>query len=316
MAKLKSKISLKVSSTVDIESAFEEFIRFSKAKNLSASTIRNYQREFRAFHQWYSGDLLDISASTILSYTEHLQQKDIATASVNTALRVVRVILNYWVEREYVKPIKVKLQRANEEIKVTYTDAEISRLLKKPDVKKCSFREYRTFTVINFLVGTGCRLSTLTAVRICDVDFETEMIAYSHTKNKRSQFIPLSKQLGQVLHEYLRHRGGEDTDFLFPSENNTKLVGTSVAHDVAKYNRSRGVEKTSAHLYRHTYAKNFILQGGDPFRLQRILGHSTLAMSQKYSNLYGTDLKHNFDQFDLLSRLKTNDKINLRGAKR
>lgn len=310
----KSKISLRVTQTIELESAFEEFIRFSKAKNLSASTIRNYQREFKAFNQWYDGDLQGVTASTVLAYTEYLQDRNIAIASVNTALRVLRVVLNYWLEQGYIKSVKVKLQRANEQIKDTYTDAEITKLLKKPNIKKCSFPEYRTWVIINFLVGTGCRLGTLVSVRIADIDFENQLIQYTHTKNRKAQFIPLSRQLGEVLQQYLRYRGGEPEELLFPSENNTKLLTTSIAHDVAKFNRSRGVQKTSCHLYRHSYAKNFILQGGDPFRLQKILGHSTLAMSQKYSNLYGTDLKHNFDQFDLLSRLKV-DKISLGGRK-
>lgn len=117
------------------------------------------------------------------------------------------------------------------------------------------------------------------------------------------------------LQEYLRQRGGEDTDILFPSESNSKLVGTSIAHDLARYNRNRGVEKISAHLFRHTFAKNWILQGGDPLRLQKVLGHATLTMSQHYANLYRTDLKKGFEEFNLLSRLKTNDKIKLRGLK-
>jgi len=130
----------------------------------------------------------------------------------------------------------------------------------------------------------------------------------------RLQFIPLSRQLGQVLQEYLRYRGGKSEDLLFPSETNTKLLTTSIAHDIAKYNRERGIAKTSCHLFRHTFVKNWILQGGDPLRLQKILGHSTLAMTQHYSNLYGQDLRHHFEDFNLLSRLKT-DKIKLGGKK-
>ena len=57
-----------------------------------------------------------------------------------------------------------------------------------------------------------------------------------------------------------------------------------MAHDLSRYNRKRGVEKISAHLFCHTFAKNWILQGGDPLRLQKILGHSTLAMSLVVTN--------------------------------
>ena len=164
-----AKIRLGAKSTVDpavqIEESFEEFIRYSKAKNLAPVTILNYRREFKAFHQWYTGNIKDISGDTVLQYIEHLQKKDIAPTSVNTALRVLRAVLNYWADQEYCKHIKIRLLRFNEEIKDTYTDEEISRLIKKPDVKKASFREYRTWAVINFFIGTGCRLSTLTSVR-------------------------------------------------------------------------------------------------------------------------------------------------------
>jgi integrase/recombinase XerD len=313
-AKSKPKIGLKVSSTLDIETAFNEFIRYSKAKNLSPSTIRNYHREFIAFHRWFDGNFEDINPTTIILYIEFLQEKNISIASVNTALRILRVILNYWYEQGYCHSIKVKLLKADETIKDTYTDTEISKLLKKPDIKKAGFTEFRTWVIINFLLGTGCRLSTLIAIRIADIDWENELIRFSHTKNKRGQFVPLSRQLGTVLQEYLRYRKGESEDLLFPSETNTKLLPTSVAHSVAKYNRERGVTKTSCHLFRHTFVKNWILQGGDILRLQKVIGHQSVQMVQHYSNLYGQDLKHNFEEFNLLSRLKA-DKISLRGGR-
>lgn len=308
-----AKIRLKTKSdSATMEERFAEFIRYCKAKNLSPVTIKDYEREFKGFHIFYNGKIEDIAEDIILQYIEHLQSRGIATTTINTALRHLRAIFNYWAEQKYCKPIKVKLLRVNEEIKETYTDEEICKLIKKPDIKTCTFREYRTWAIINFLIGTGCRLSTLTSVKIGDIDWENEMIAFTHTKSKKAQFVPLSRQLAVVLKEYLQHREGEVSDLLFPSENDTKLLGTSVAHDIARYNKKRGVQKTSAHLFRHTFAKNWILQGGDPLRLQKILGHSTLAMSQHYANLYKTDLKNNFEDFNLLSRLKA-DKIKLRG---
>ena len=316
------KISLKAKRTPDsvdpaiqMEDSFEKFMRYCKAKNLAISTLVNYRREFKSFHMFYTGNIYDISIDTVIQYIEHLQKRGIATTSVNTALRHMRAIINYWIEQGLCNPVKIKLLRVNEEIKVTYTDEEISRLLKKPNVKTASFREYRTWAIINFFIGTGCRLSTLTAIRIGDIDWDNCMIAYAHTKNNKAQYTPLSTALSVVLREYISYRGGVDNELLFPSENNTKLATTSIAHTIAIYNNKRGVEKTSCHLFRHTFAKNWILSGGDPLRLQKILGHSTLAMSQHYANLYRTDLKKGFEDFNLLSRLKTDDKIRLRGKK-
>ena len=61
--------------------------------------------------------------------------------------------------------------------------------------------------------------------------------------------------------------------------------------NIIQYNRSRGVEKTSIHLFRHTFAKNWITSGGDIITLARVLTHSELEMVKRYSNLYNTDVK-------------------------
>lgn len=300
-----AKISLMTRTTVDMEGAFEEFISYSKAKNLADATIDSYQRQFKKFHYWYDGDIADLSEGIIRKYIED-QQKRVSPTSINTALRHLKAMINYWAEQNYCQPVKIKLLRVAEQIKETYTDKEISTVLKKPDIKKTSFREFRTWTIINFLIGTGCRVGTLVEVKIGDIDFDSGYIGYAHTKNKKAQIVPLDGQLAVVLREYLKHRGGKENDLLFPSENGNQMIPTSVAHDVAKYNRDRGLEKTSCHLFRHTFVKNWILEGGDILRLQKVIGHQTIQMVQHYANLYGKDLKKGFEEFNLLSRLKTN----------
>lgn len=72
-----------------------------------------------------------------------------------------------------------------------------------------------------------------------------------------------------------------------------------------KYNRKRGVSKTSAHLYRHTFAKRWILNGGDIFRLQKLLGHSNLDIVKEYVNMFGHDLTKDYTSFNPLDTLGT-----------
>ena len=69
------------------------------------------------------------------------------------------------------------------------------------------------------------------------------------------------------------------------------------------YNLGRGVKKTSVHALRHTFAKLWICNNGDVFRLQKMLGHSTLDMTRKYVNLFSTDLKKDFDEYSPLDKL-------------
>jgi integrase/recombinase XerD len=86
------------------------------------------------------------------------------------------------------------------------------------------------------------------------------------------------------------------------------LLPHSASKAIADYNRSRGISKTSVHLLRHAFAKNWVLMGGDVFRLQKQLGHSTLEMSRRYANIYDRDLHKDTEQFNLLEKLKQGSK--------
>ena len=70
----------------------------------------------------------------------------------------------------------------------------------------------------------------------------------------------------------------------------------------------RGVNKTSIHMFRHTYAKKAVLNWIDPFRLQKLMGHSSISVTQRYVDLFGSDLQNDYDKFSPLDSLMgTND---------
>lgn len=71
---------------------------------------------------------------------------------------------------------------------------------------------------------------------------------------------------------------------------------------ISKYNNRRGVTKTSLHLFRHTFAKKWILNNGNMFSLQKMLGHSTLEMVREYVEIFGEDLRHDYDNFNSLDQ--------------
>ena len=82
---------------------------------------------------------------------------------------------------------------------------------------------------------------------------------------------------------------------------------------IERHNRSRGVEKTSIHLFRHTFARKYLIDcGGDAFMLQKLLGHSTLKMTRHYCNIYDADLAKNYDRLSPLAIMsQPNKKIML-----
>ena len=113
----------------------------------------------------------------------------------------------------------------------------------------------------------------------------------------------MSPSLVDVLQEYLAHYQASAGDYLFSNKHGIQGKIRTYQELLAKYNRTRGITKTSAHLYRHTFAKHWILNGGDMFKLQKILGHSDLTMVRNYVNMFDNEVAKDFDKFNPLDNL-------------
>ena len=142
-----------------------------------------------------------------------------------------------------------------------YTDGELEKLLEKPDMNKCIFSEYRNWVIVNFLLGTGVRLNTLSQLKVEDISLENAIVDLRHTKNRKQRIIPLSKSLVNILFEYLDIHQVDKEDYLFCTIHGKKLQASSIKSAIYRYNKRRGVETTSIHKFRHTFAKKWILNG-------------------------------------------------------
>ena len=74
------------------------------------------------------------------------------------------------------------------------------------------------------------------------------------------------------------------------------------------YNRNRGVNRTSIHAFRHTFAKKYLLGGGNVFMLQKLMMHSDLNTTKEYLNLFVEDLQKDYEQYNPLEQLIGNNK--------
>ena len=224
--------------------------------------------------------------------------------SINSYMRVLKSFFS-WCNEQGLTRLNIPLYKAEETVKETYSDAELTALLKKPDIRKTTFAEYRDWVIINFLLNCGSRAATVRAIQIRDVDLDGGVVFYRHTKNRKAQVIPLCSPMIAILREYGRYRGGEPTDYLFCTETGTQLTENGLRQSIARYNTRRGVQKTSIHLFRHTFARKYLIDcGGDAFTLQKLLGHSALAMTKYYCAIYDADLTKNYDNFSPLAQMK------------
>lgn len=303
----------KASENMTLDEAYHRFIKIKQLMNVSSATIKHYNGTYNQFIKCVSKETLiqEINIDTIYNFISFLKSRneDIRAKSINSYLIDLRAFFNQVASEDKMIKINIRLVEDEERIAKTYTDEELEKLLKKPDLKNTSFSEYRNWVIVNYFLATGNRASTLCNLKINDLDFENNEIALMKLKGKRQYIIPMSEALKKILKEYLEYRNPKNgDDFVFCNQYGQQLLYDALSTAIERYNNARGVSKTSLHLFRHTFAKKWILNGGDIFRLQKILGHKSLEMVRNYVNMFNQDLKNGFEEFNPLDNFKTSDR--------
>ncbi len=308
--RLKPKLTREEVNNQYVNSIFEEFIAEKKALGREADTLKAYQVTFKEFNKYFgerAEETGDIVASMFIEWTNDMKDRGLRPATINHHLMGMRTFM-YWCmdeERQYIDRFKIRLVKVQEEMPKDYTLEEVKALLKKPDSKEKKISVWRSWAVSCFVVGTGARLGTLVDIRIKDLDFQNGKVFYQHTKNKKLQTANMPPKLMRALKDYIaiwRSDAGEE-DYLFCNASGEKIAKQALTQGFREYTKSRGVSKTTLHGLRHTFAREWFLNGGDVVQLSKVLGHSTLAMSEHYMNIYADTARDRFIEFNPLENI-------------
>ena len=306
---MKRKITMYSSQTASIQERFQQFLSAASANGFSERTLKMYRQHLHSIskHLDIAAPLSQLTKTDLEAMVESMRTAGLAHNSISSYLRVFKSFLS-WCKDERYANVSAPSFRQKETVKDTYTDEELKRLLEKPK-PDCSFCEYRNWVMIQFLLNSGCRASTIRNIQNRDVDLDSKQVIFRHTKTSKIQVIPLCSTLSLRLKEYMRVRAGEKSDYLFCTEHGEMMSEDALRNAIVRYNHRRGVEKTSIHMFRHTFARKYLLDcGGNAFTLQKLLGHSTLEMTKHYCAIYNADLANGFDTLSPLEAMSGGQK--------
>lgn len=308
------KIKLNCQKSITFEEGCNLYLQNCKERNLREDTIRHYRQSYLRFYKYFDRTmpLREMTLQKYNGFMLHLKEEVSNDVSINSYLRDLIATLHFLMDEGHVEPFKMKAIKVDRWAVETYTDDELRTLLKKPPMKTCTFMEYQSWMMTTFLFSTGVRQRSLIFIQIKDVDFDNNVVTIRITKNRKPLIIPMNSTLAAHLREYLRHRQHKSTeDYLFCNVYGDQLCKSTSYKMLYDYNKSRGVEKTGIHRYRHTFAKQWILSGGNVVTLSRILGHSNLGITQNYINLLVTDLAKQVEEINLLDKFAAKKRIRI-----
>lgn len=302
-------------STITFYQGCNLYLDNCRARNLREGTIRHYKQSYTQFYKYFDADMPidELDKEAFDNYVIYLRDTIKNDVSINSYLRDLITTLHFLMDGGYVEKYKMQSIKVDKTPVETYTEEELEKLCRKPDLKKCSFAEYQSWVMTNFLLATGVRQRSLNNIKIKDLDLENAIVTLTVTKNRKTLVIPIEPHLRVILIEYLRYRQHKtDDEYLFTNIYGQQLTKSTGYHRLYEYNKARGVETTGLHRYRHTFAKQWILSGGNVVTLSKLLGHSSLEITQNYVNLLVSDMAKEVEEISILSKFSGKERIKLR----
>lgn len=310
-------LKVKIKKGVDADKrlifeAYDEYIEEKLVMGKSQSTIDNYNTSFKVFCEFNEFDeeslTEEITRSEIYHWIGTMKNEGKKHTTINHYLRDIRAFL-YWCmheDRQYIVPaFKVEMVDGQEPPPRLFDDEDIEKLLIKPK-SNASFVEWRSWAVVNFVLGTSARAKSICSICMGDIDFKNKTINLPHTKNKKMLVVPLSAALETVLKEYIRvwrSKAPKDS-YLFCNISEEQLTTNAQRQAFKEYALSRGCNQYNIHGLRHNFASIWIRNDGNRYQLQEIMGHRSPTMTQRYVKLEAQDLKRGFEQHSALDIVK------------
>ncbi|WP_077624957.1 tyrosine-type recombinase/integrase [Sediminibacillus massiliensis] len=315
-----------------LQQAIDIVVSGKRTEGARERTIRDYVKMWGYFTKWlndnyeieYINDLTPEVFRNYINYMKYDKQKysghkyinperqtiGLADTTININLRTLRAIFNF-IDREglldYNPMENIKLLRQDEsDLTNALTDEEVKEILAQPN--KRDFVGFRDYVGINVLLDSGLRIQELLSLRAGDVDIKTRFITVksSESKNRHNRLVPISTHVAKLLLQLITENHAHfKTDRIFLSSYGEPLGANHYNKRLKYYAKKAGVsgKKVTAHVYRHTWAKNMILNGCDPFTLQKIGGWADIRTMRRYIQMDTSEMRRSHDHYSPISSL-------------
>ena len=322
-----------------IDYDIDDFMDYCSAKNLAKKTINSYEQTLRLLSR-YLIEVQNVKSAQdtkevhIREYIKYLQDrgkytvtinektkninfpenredygKKIEITTINNYIRNIKVFYNYLYKNSYINnnPVsRIKEIKCARKVVGFINNENFNRLLRVFDLSK--FHEYRDYIVAQLIFDTGMRLGETLQIQENNIDYinRTILLPAENTKGKKDRYVFFSEEMLKQLRRWLKYKDRyRQSEYIFCTNKGKPLNVTNYETNFKKYGVRIGLEEIHPHMLRNNFAKRFLMQGGDIYTLSRILGHSSVKVTEEaYLDLDTDDLRTNYQRFSPLANLK------------
>ena len=319
----------------------DEFMVYCQSKQLRPKSMKAYEQALRLFQRWCEDErkienVDEVKENDVRRYIADVQQRGkytvyandkqkktnyperrrdyrqkVSAGTINNYIRNLKVFFN-WLDENYIlnkNPMKnVKQLKNKHKPKEFLSDESFKKLITSLD--KSYFSEHRDFAMIVLMFDTGMRLGECSRLVVSDLDLFGHKIYLreEETKGRKDRVVYFSPKTERMLRRWLQFKDRYNvSDYVFPSN---KSSGTHIeVHgfetNFTKYLQRFGIsEKVSPHCLRNNFAKRCLMNGMDIYTLSKILGHSSVTVTEEaYLDLTDEDFCARYQNFSPMAKV-------------
>lgn len=313
-------------SDVPLEKLAQHFEAYNRSEGKSPRTIGWYSRVISYLadylkQQGHKAILGEVNITVVREYILYLQTKtrwsehpcfprpigNLAPISVQTYVRGLRAFFNWLYKEGYTAEnllANLRPPKAPSKLVEVLREDEILRILSCLDPNTAS--GCRDTAIVVTMLDTGLRLSEIANLKMSDTHVDLCYVKVMG-KGAKERIVPIGgvaqKGLLRYIHHFRPDEFGGNGDSVFLSFDGRPLSTNAVRLILSRLGGRSGVKRLHPHLCRHTFATNYLINGGDVFSLQQILGHTSLEMVRRYVTLASSQVRVQHRKFSPMDRM-------------
>ena len=295
-----------------MDNAIRNFVRYlDLERGASKETIRSYHSDLRQFLTFVttiespessSPSPQSITALTIRHYLAWLAEKQEKKTSLARKLSSIRSLYRFLIQDNHLTEnpaAKIRTPRIGSRLPNVLTKDDANRLMEFP--KGAHPTATRDRAILETLYSTGARVSELVGMNGQDMDLNEGMVRL-RGKGKKERLVPIGQVAVEAIRAYERSLVGKrqlqwnQEVPLFTNVRGGRLSARSVERLVKRYSTLLPNGSITPHTLRHSYATHLLDEGADLRSIQELLGHRSLATTQKYTHVATDRLMETYDR--------------------
>ncbi|NGX45624.1 MAG: Tyrosine recombinase XerD [Chlamydiae bacterium] len=278
----------------------QDFLLYlASEKGLSPQTVAAYGRDLKLFTNSLSSESLHFSEKEVVAFFQELQKKEYASSSIYRAAMALKGFFRFLRREKLLKeetPLYLDTPKVWQLVPEVLTEEETERLLEM--ARPIDLIGARDRAILEVLYSCGLRASELCGLNIGDVD---ELSVRVKGKGGKERIVPISPPALEAIDHYLLHyrpQVGKVSEALFLSSRGKRIDRVAVWTRVKTYAKAAGITRSiSPHTLRHSFATHLLENGADLRIIQEMLGHASIATTDRYTHISQKHLHSSFDLF-------------------